>query len=161
MEFSIQVTPDLESVIAGMQGTAILQGLRSSMGRFAAEALEIARRFAPHDTGTFAEGLNYQPFGEMGFQITTNDPELASMLRTGTGIYGPSGQRIVPTSARALIIGRWKGSDVPPNFRAVWAFASVAGMQANPWEDLAREEITARGTIVLQDTLGDLLQLGE
>ena len=59
--------------------------------------------------------------------------EHASWIDEGTGIYGPTGSRIYPTSAKALVF-YW------PAVGKTVAFASVAGVQpTNFWSDVVNE----------------------
>ena len=158
LSFSIEVEGDaLRWIDSQSAANWFLSAIQNKMTVVEQEALRLAQRLAPNDTGTFAAGLYVVDQGEgKGFTIQTNDPELASMLRTGTGIYGPTGQRIYATSARAMILGRWKGAAIPPNFRAVWALQSIAGMKANPWEQVAQSEITAMAPSYFGDILRDV-----
>lgn len=52
--------------------------------------------------------------------IRTTQPTKLRYVRLGTGVYGPSGQRITPKAARALF---WPGADHPVR--------SVSGMPPN------------------------------
>lgn len=64
--------------------------------------------------------------------LQTNQPTKLSYVTQGTGIYGPRGQRIVPTTARAL---NWPSAPHPVR--------SVAGQQPNDFVTPAIDEISA------------------
>jgi hypothetical protein len=69
--------------------------------------------------------------------VRTSQPQILTYVRRGTGIYGPSGQRIRPRNARALY---WEGARHPVR--------SVAGQRPNdfvtPALAIARDRALAR-----------------
>lgn len=85
---------------------------------------------APKDTGAMIEGtkITSVEIGETVVSLTVEaSAEYASFQEDGTGIYGPRGERIYPTNARALVFN-WKKA----GGRLV-AFASVKGTPATHW----------------------------
>lgn len=81
-----------------------------------------ARALAPHRTGTLQRSIltnvDY-PKGE----VTVNE-KYGEWIENGTGIYGPTGQRITPKKAKALA---WMGA-------GGMVFArSIKGMKARPF----------------------------
>ncbi|MBA3826670.1 MAG: hypothetical protein H0X24_22570 [Ktedonobacterales bacterium] len=136
------------------------QGLRDMLGRFAsfnnpdallranglmteagALALEIAREYAPKDSGTFAAGLSLREYGDVGFAVVSDNAQVLGFLRDGTASNGTG--RIYPISARALIFdaSRWRKAPIPPSFGGRYAFSSVRGQAASPWEGEAMSAI--------------------
>lgn len=95
-----------------------------------------ARRRAPVDEGTLRNSIEYV-VDHRGTRthITVGSPlPYARYIHEGTGIYGPKGRPIVPTTRQALKFqikggsGRRRGAD------ARWVFAkSVKGVQPNPF----------------------------
>src|SRR5487761_2267626 len=69
--------------------------------------------------------------------VRTSQPQILTYVRKGTGIYGPSGQRIRPRNARAL---SWEGAQHPVR--------SVSGQKPNdfvtPALAVARDRAVAR-----------------
>lgn len=143
------VLRDIKGRFASLRDGAALDFVRMRLSLAAYRALATAQRYAPKDTGAFANGLGLVNYGENGFAIISDNPKLLEWLRSGTGIYGSRGERIVPTNARALVFSQWRAAAMAPNFRGAYAFASVRGMAANPWEQSALEAIQA-------DVLGEL-----
>lgn len=153
--------------MAGLEiGIVFIPGIRALSGRFArmadrglvelqtanAEALAaevegIFRAAAPHggrgESESFAGGLRAELTAEAkGFTIslTTNQPNLRRWLREGTGIYGPTHERIYPRQATVLAF-HWPNAPagITPGKDGRYYFRSIAGMPANDWEDRARE----------------------
>lgn len=132
---------DLAGRFASLRDSEAMFLAKLRISTVALRALNIAQSHAPHDTGAFAAGLALVPYGEYGFAIVSDNPELLEWLRSGTGIYAGKG-RIYPVNARALVFESWARARMAPNFRGAYAFASIAGMQANPWEQGVLEEIS-------------------
>lgn len=70
------------------------------------------------------EGSAFNPGAAI--TVRTTQPQKLEYVSQGTGIYGPRGQRIYPTTKRALY---WPGADHPVR--------SVAGQQPNDFVEAA------------------------
>jgi len=110
-------------------------------------AVLIAQEHAPKDSGDFAAGLHLEEFGsEVGFAVVTRpeDEAVLIFLREGTASNGTG--RIYPINARALVFGadRWRKGPLPQGPGGRYAFTSVRGQVANPWEQEALDEILAQ-----------------
>lgn len=81
--------------------------------------------------------------------VRTTQPNKVQLLLSGTGLYGDRGERIVPTTKRALF---WPGAEHPVR--------SVAGMKANdfvtPALDDAPDAESVLGTVI--DELNAILE---
>lgn len=153
--------------MSGISFTVDISQLRNALGQWAAwndpvallrsagimleaagEALIIAQQHAPRDSGDFAAGLHIEPFNEVGFAIVTRpeDENVLIYLRNGTASNGTG--RIYPVNARALVFGadRWRKGPGPNAPGGRYAFTSVRGQMANPWEQEALDEILGRIT---------------
>jgi hypothetical protein len=78
--------------------------------------------FVQEESSSFSEGA--------AVSVRTRQPVKLSYVTQGTGIYGPTGQRIYPVSKQALY---WKGADHPVR--------SIAGMPANDFVTPALAEM--------------------
>lgn len=143
---SVTVNPQLRNILgqwAKLRDTDVLARVQEALAGIGTTALEIARRHAPGDDGgAFKHGLSVTPYGDTGFAIISNNPQLLNWLRNGTGIYAGNG-RIYPTSARVMVweASRWARAPIPPNYMGLYVFASIAGMKKNLWEQDAWAEI--------------------
>lgn len=100
------------------------------VGRTLAAATDHARAFAPKDTGRLAARTDWKLTVVGRDKVTgqlTSDTFYAHFFHTGTGIYGPTGQPIVPRRAKMLRFP-WKKM----GGRIVYA-RSVKGMPANDY----------------------------
>lgn len=93
-----------------------------------------ARDNAPRKTGTLAESIQADDpvvgSGSVTVHVSVGE-EYGSFQNTGTGIYGPTGQRIVPVSSPVLVFEADGGT----------VFArSVAGSPATHWWDNTIEQ---------------------
>lgn len=89
------------------------------------------RQKAPHRSGKLSRSI----FAKVNGLEGSVGPDLsvtpyALYVHRGTGIYGPFGKRIYPTSKKALY---WKGAAHP--------YRSVAGQKANPFVKNTFDEI--------------------
>jgi|GEM_PF-7020812 len=144
---NIQLSQTSKSRLRNLAGqfaksSEVLDLARSRISTVAYRALSIAQNLAPRDTGAFASGLSLMDYGTNGFAIVSNNPFLLQWLREGTGVYAGKG-RITPVNARAMVFTEWRGAMMAANFRGAYAFTSIAGMAANPWEMTAQFEIKA------------------
>lgn len=109
--------------------------------------LDATQRDAPVLSGELRDSIGMEPFEQVGehFRATIfAEAPQARWTNDGTGIYGPTGSRIYPTSGRVLGPFYWNriGETV--------AFASVAGQPAQHWwDDDSGEKMERR----LQDAL--------
>jgi hypothetical protein len=78
---------------------------------------------------SFVFAVEEQGEGVATLTVGTTQPTKLKFVTEGTGIYGPTGSRIVPTSKKALF---WPQADHP--------YASVKGMQANPFVEPVLKE---------------------
>jgi hypothetical protein len=112
--------------------------LRASVLEEVGEDLDaVARRLEeqiiagePHASGDMNAATHvdtWQLEGDSTFVTTAHiDVPYAQFVDEGTGVYGPTGSRIYPTSANALVF-EWNGVTV--------AFASVAGQPGQHFFD--------------------------
>src|SRR5487761_2097548 len=92
-------------------------------------------------SGQLAESFRQEPQANsasyVATRVVTTQPTILNYVRKGTGIYGPSGQRIRPRRARALY---WEGAQHPVR--------SVSGQKPNdfvtPALAVARDRAVAR-----------------
>ncbi len=91
-------------------------------------------REAPTDHGKLAGEWSVEPLGATDWRIYTNT-EYAKWVHDGTGIHGPTGQRIVPRNAPFLVF-EWQGR--------TWRLRSVAGQKPNPYADRAITQTETR-----------------
>lgn len=145
--------------IAAMRDGAVMTSIRNGMQLAAYRGLMIAQEMAPHDTGKFSQGFRVEPSGDIGYNITTDNPDLAQMLRTGTGEFGPSGGPITPKTANALVFSKWTNAKTEPNFQGKWAFKSVKGQPANLWENETFNRIVDDSGSILTDIVYDWIDL--
>lgn len=86
-------------------------------------------------TGTLEFGIVSDTPRQSGREWVTevrSQADYSSYQDEGTGIYGPTGQRIIPVSSKALVF-YWPSG---PRGADVYAFASVAGSPATHfWTD--------------------------
>lgn len=122
-----------------------LRAIELSLARkWGGEIRDIYREAAPRSATAWGTPGNRSPFwrtigyqsseaGAVAFEITiqTTNGKLRTWLKEGTGIFGPRGAPIVPTTAGALSFD-WRGRH--------WVLKSVKGMKPNPWEDEAYAE---------------------
>ena len=108
-------------------------GAITAMGE---EFVARAKMRTPRASGELWNSISHGVGSVSGASATITveaEAEYASWQDEGTGIYGPTGNRIYPTSAKALVF-YW-----PPVGKTV-AFASVAGVQpTNFWSDVVNE----------------------
>lgn len=77
--------------------------------------------------------------------IVSNQPTKLKFVTGGTGIYGPTGRRIVPTTAKALF---WPGAQHPVR--------SVAGQKPN---DFVSPVILTGRALIRQKAIADVMTL--
>ncbi|QGJ95812.1 tail completion or Neck1 protein [Gordonia phage EMoore] len=106
-----------------------------------------ARRRAPVDSGALRNSIEYVvTVGPNRTHVKIGSPlPYARYIHEGTGIYGPQGTPIVPTTRQVLKFqvkgssGRRRGRDAP------WVFAkSVKGVKPNPFLVDALVEVMGR-----------------
>jgi len=91
-------------------------------------------REAPTDHGRLAGSFMIEPLNEYDWRIYSN-VEYSLFVHEGTGIYGPTGQPIVPQRASVLVFD-WQGK--------TWFLKQVAGQKPNPYADRAIESADGR-----------------
>ncbi len=100
--------------------------------------------------GSFVFAVEEQGEGLATLTVGTTQPTKLKFVTQGTGVYGPTGSRIVPTTKKALY---WPGADHP--------YTSVAGMPPNPFVDPLLEEAQAaaaeRRDALVESVLNSLL----
>lgn len=138
---------DLRGRFASLRDAVLLEIQTQEADALAKTMEEIYRRYAPRSRGHtatgrhFFEGLRGEAMATpVGFQVSvsTDNAQLRGWLKTGTGIYGPTGRRIYPRRAKAMgPVFNWLH---PAGGTGPFWFRSIAGMHANPWEDQAQAE---------------------
>lgn len=139
--FSLYLDPQTGAVLRDLKGRfmslANTDGqliFNDRMQALSGKMLEIARTYAPHDTGAFASGLSVQQNGFSGFSIISDNPRLLGWLRTGTGVYAGYGP-ITASHAKAMVFGPEKWANGPgPGPTGFYVFKTIQGMAANDWE---------------------------
>lgn len=111
---------------------ALVELSTSVLREVADEFVDTAKEHASARSGELRDGISAGDIdiGTQGvFNVTvTSSAEHSSWQNEGTGIYGPMGQRIYPTQAKALVF------DWPAAGGTVF-FTSVAGQEGNRWWD--------------------------
>lgn len=131
MAFEVQTpTPDEWQELAEIGKRAVSRAVEL----MAIEVWGNIAREAPVDEGRLAGSFALNQTGEVEWTISTA-VHYAAFVHEGTGIYGPTGSRIVPTSAAALAF-EWMGE--------LWIVSSVAGQEPNPYADRAIASAGAR-----------------
>ena len=91
-------------------------------------------RESPTDHGRLAGSFAIEQINDYDWRIYTN-VEYALWVDEGTGIHGPTGQRIVPVQANVLVFD-WLGK--------TWFLRSVEGQKPNPYADRAIDQADSR-----------------
>lgn len=111
-----------------------LRAVSASIRLTATEVWGNLGREAPVDEGRLAASFNLERLSDEEYRITSN-VLYALFVQEGTGVFGPTGQPIVPVSASVLVF----------EIGGETIFArSVRGMQANPYVDRAMEKAEMR-----------------
>jgi len=91
-----------------------------------ARMVDDTRQACPRQTGQLADSIGADPWQAQGDRYTSMiraTAPYAAFQEFGTGVFGPTGQRIVPLTAKALVF-EW------PKAGGLVAFRSVAGSPA-------------------------------
>ena len=111
---------------------ALVELSTSVLREIADEFVDTAKEHASARSGELRDGISAGDVDlkDSGLFTTTitSSAEHSSWQNEGTGIYGPMGQRIRPTHAKALVF------DWPAAGGTVF-FTSVAGQEGNHWWD--------------------------
>ncbi len=103
-------------------------------------------------SGQLAESFRQEPqaisASYVATRVVTTQPTILNYVRKGTGIYGPSGQRIRPRRARALY---WEGAQHPVK--------SVRGSPPNDFVTPVLAEGVAYAHARLQTAVGEALTI--
>jgi hypothetical protein len=101
-------------------------------------------------SGTLADSFYSQSStsnAHVSLTVGTHQPTKVKFLRYGTGIYGPTGQRIRPKTKKALF---WDGADHP--------YRSVAGIRPNDFITPVIDKAPS-GDGVLSDVIDNLTDM--
>lgn len=114
--------------------TVLTAATRTALTRKAIQVQNEARRLCPVDTGTLRRSITYSITGSSAESMQArvgSNIDYALAVEVGTGIYGPKGRPIVPTTKQFLVFTTKTGT----------VFArSVRGRKATPYLKPALEK---------------------
>ena len=110
------------------------------------------RRFAPTDHGRLAGSFDLTQDDWLTWRIYTN-VHYALYVHGGTGVHGPTGQRIRPQTANALSF-YWKRMGMHMIVK------SVAGQEPNPFMDKAKEATRPNVQKFVQKAFNEIQRAG-
>ena len=123
------ITIDLSDLRTLAEDFAARARRASIQGLLAIESAAVEE--APHRSGNLVNAITTAADGSGGQVFVSGAAPYAQYVHEGTGIFGPKGQRIKPTSKRALF---WPGASHP--------MRSIAGMRPNPFMDRGASRAT-------------------
>lgn len=119
----------------GALGAVLTSASRTVLTRRAIQVQNEARRLCRVDTGTLRRSITYSVTGSSAASMQArigSNLDYALAVETGTGIYGPKGNPIVPVKAQFLVFNTKSGT----------VFArSVRGRRATPYLRPALEQV--------------------
>ena len=118
IEIDLHELQDLPQELERRSRQGLLQGL------LAIESAAVEE--APHRTGNLVNAISTEADSEGGRVFVSDAARYAPYVHEGTGIYGPLGKPIRPTTKKALF---WPGAPHP--------MTSVKGMRPNSFMDRA------------------------